>query len=53
MVEIGLLFIMAFAGGIVALFGFIGMFNKRNSEPERELLERVEQLEEEIRQLKK
>ncbi len=50
--EIGLLFVMAIAGGIVALFGFFGMINKRVSEPKRELQKRVEQLEEEVRELK-
>jgi chaperonin cofactor prefoldin len=50
--DIGLLFFMAFAGGIVAIVGFFFIVSQRMSEPRKELEQRVEHLEDEIKELK-
>ncbi|WP_179295457.1 hypothetical protein [Bacillus sp. FJAT-45350] len=52
MFDIILFFIIAFAGGIIALVGFITIIGRRISEPKRELQQKVDKLENEVRQLK-
>ena len=50
--DIALLFMIAFAGGIIAISGFVVMLGRRISEPKREWQDKIDQLEEEIRKLK-
>lgn len=52
MFDIALLFIMALAGGIVAVIGFIIILGQRISKPKRELQQKIDKLEEEIQELK-
>jgi len=52
MFDITFLFIMAFAGGIVAIIGILAIFGRRITEPKKELQQKVENLEEEVRKLK-
>lgn len=52
MFDIGLLFFMAFAGGIVAIIGFFFIVSQRITEPRKELQRKIEHLEEEVRELK-
>ncbi|MGM0877388.1 MAG: hypothetical protein ACQEWV_22305 [Bacillota bacterium] len=52
MFEISQLLIMAFAGGIIAIIGFVVILGRRVSEPKRELKQRIDSLEEEVKKLK-
>ena len=51
MFDIVFLLIIAFAGGIVALIGFLVILGRRISEPKKELLQKIDNLEEEVRKL--
>ena len=52
MFDIALLFIMAFAGGIVPIIGFFVILGRRISEPRKELQQKIDNLEEKVRKLK-
>ncbi|MCM3412679.1 hypothetical protein [Metabacillus litoralis] len=52
MFDITFLFIMAFAGGIIAIIGILVILGRRITEPKKELQQKVENLEEEVRKLK-
>lgn len=52
MFDIALLFIMALAGGIVAIIGIFVILGQKISEPKRELQQKIDNLEEEVRKLK-
>jgi len=52
MFDITFLFIMAFAGGIVAIFGIFTILGRKIAEPKKKLQQKVENLEDEVRKLK-
>ncbi|WP_176222280.1 hypothetical protein [Tuberibacillus sp. Marseille-P3662] len=52
MFDIWLLFLMAFAGGLIALISFITILGRKIAEPKDELQKKVQGLEEEVERLK-
>ncbi|MGE6614063.1 hypothetical protein ACQKFG_26855 [Peribacillus sp. NPDC076916] len=52
MFDVALLFIIAFAGGIIAIIGFFVILTRRISEPKKVLQQRIGNLEEEVCKLK-
>ncbi|MDQ0232612.1 hypothetical protein [Metabacillus malikii] len=52
MFDITFLFIMAFAGGTIAIIGISVILGRRITEPKKELQQKVKNLEEEVRKLK-
>ncbi|WP_179891172.1 hypothetical protein [Bacillus sp. AFS017274] len=52
MFDVALLFIIAFAGGIIAIIGFFVILGRRISEPKKALQQRIDKLEEEVQILK-
>lgn len=52
MYDFVLLFIIAIAGGIVSLIGFVVIVGKRMMQPREELKQKIDNLEAEIRKLK-
>lgn len=52
MFDIALLLFMAFAGGIVAVIGIFFILARRILSPQKELQQKVESLEKEVRKLK-
>ena len=53
MLDVLLLFFVAFAGGIVAIAGFFTILSRKISEPRKELQQKVEKLEKEIQEMRK
>ena len=52
MFDIALILIIATAGGVIAIIGFLVIVSRRILEPKKELQQRIDQLEEEVRMLK-
>lgn len=52
MFDIALLFIIALVGGIVAIIGTFVLLGQRITAPKKELQQKIENLEEEVRKLK-
>lgn len=52
MFDVALLFIIAFAGGIIAIIGFFVILGRMISEPKKVLQQRIDKLEEEVWKLK-
>lgn len=53
MLDVLLLFFVAFAGGIVAIAGSFTILSRKISEPRKELQRKVDELEKEIQKLRK
>ncbi|WP_176474873.1 hypothetical protein [Peribacillus simplex] len=52
MFDVAMLFIIAIAGGIIAIIGFFVILGRRISEPKKALQQRIDNLEEEVWKLK-
>lgn len=52
MFDLMLLFSIAFAGGMIALIGFVILIGRKIFEPKREMQQKIDMLEKEVRSLK-
>lgn len=53
MFDIAFLLFMAFAGGVVAIIGIFIILGRKVTEPQKELQQKIKNLEEEVQKLKK
>ncbi|MBT2604164.1 hypothetical protein J7E55_14260 [Bacillus sp. ISL-53] len=52
MLDIALILIIASAGGVIAITGFLVILGRRILEPKKKLQQKVDKLEEEVQKLK-